>query len=72
MAVRSFGVSGSSPVGGDGGVLFARSLKASPFLSSPGTLCRFVIVFKLSPIGGGQGIETLVHPFQGPPDGACV
>jgi len=27
-------------------------------------------IFKLSPIGGGQWAETVVHPFQGPPDGA--
>jgi len=28
-------------------------------------------IFKLSPTGGGsQWIETVVHPFQGPPDGA--
>ena len=26
-------------------------------------------VFKLSPIGGGQWTETVVHAFQGPPDG---
>jgi uncharacterized repeat protein (TIGR03803 family) len=27
-------------------------------------------IFKLSPAGGGQWTETVVHPFQGPPDGA--
>jgi uncharacterized repeat protein (TIGR03803 family) len=27
-------------------------------------------IFKLSPIGGGQWTETVVHAFQGPPDGA--
>jgi uncharacterized repeat protein (TIGR03803 family) len=27
-------------------------------------------IFKLSPIGGGQWSETVVHLFQGPPDGA--
>jgi uncharacterized repeat protein (TIGR03803 family) len=27
-------------------------------------------IFKLSPIGGGQWTETVVHSFQGPPDGA--
>ena len=27
-------------------------------------------IFKLSPGGGGQWTETVVHPFQGPPDGA--
>jgi uncharacterized repeat protein (TIGR03803 family) len=27
-------------------------------------------IFKLSPIGGGQWVETVVHAFQGPPDGA--
>src|SRR5207245_1800953 len=27
-------------------------------------------IFKLSPVGGGQWIETVVHPFEGPPDGA--
>jgi uncharacterized repeat protein (TIGR03803 family) len=27
-------------------------------------------IFRLSPIGGGQWIETVVHSFQGPPDGA--
>jgi uncharacterized repeat protein (TIGR03803 family) len=27
-------------------------------------------IFKLSPIGGGQWMETVVHPFEGPPDGA--
>ena len=27
-------------------------------------------IFKLSPIGGGQWIETVVHAFEGPPDGA--
>jgi uncharacterized repeat protein (TIGR03803 family) len=27
-------------------------------------------IFKLSPIGGGQWTETVVHPFQGSPDGA--
>ena len=27
-------------------------------------------IFKLRPIGGGQWTETIVHPFQGPPDGA--
>jgi len=26
-------------------------------------------IFKLSPIGGGQWMETVVHAFQGPPDG---
>jgi uncharacterized repeat protein (TIGR03803 family) len=26
-------------------------------------------IFKLSPIGVGQWTETIVHPFQGPPDG---
>ena len=27
-------------------------------------------IFKLSPIGGGQWMETVVHAFEGPPDGA--
>jgi len=27
-------------------------------------------IFKLSPTGGGQWIETVVHAFEGPPDGA--
>jgi uncharacterized repeat protein (TIGR03803 family) len=27
-------------------------------------------IFKLSPIGGGQWTESVVHPFEGPPDGA--
>jgi len=27
-------------------------------------------IFKLTPVGGGQWTETVVHPFQGPPDGA--
>jgi uncharacterized repeat protein (TIGR03803 family) len=27
-------------------------------------------IFKLSPMGSGQWVETVVHPFQGPPDGA--
>jgi uncharacterized repeat protein (TIGR03803 family) len=27
-------------------------------------------IFKLSPAGGGQWTETVVHPFAGPPDGA--
>ena len=27
-------------------------------------------IFKLSSVGGGQWIETIVHSFQGPPDGA--
>jgi uncharacterized repeat protein (TIGR03803 family) len=27
-------------------------------------------IFKLSPIGGGQWMETVVHAFQAPPDGA--
>ena len=27
-------------------------------------------IFKLSPAGGGQWTETVVHAFQGPPDGA--
>jgi uncharacterized repeat protein (TIGR03803 family) len=27
------------------------------------------IIFKLSPIGGGQWTESVVHPFAGPPDG---
>jgi uncharacterized repeat protein (TIGR03803 family) len=27
-------------------------------------------IFELSPVGGGQWTETVVHPFQGPPDGA--
>jgi uncharacterized repeat protein (TIGR03803 family) len=26
-------------------------------------------IFKLSPIGGGQWTESVVHPFAGPPDG---
>jgi uncharacterized repeat protein (TIGR03803 family) len=26
-------------------------------------------IFKLSPIGGGQWTESVVHPFSGPPDG---
>ncbi len=26
-------------------------------------------IFKLKPIGGGQWIESVVHPFTGPPDG---
>src|SRR5437588_1172596 len=28
------------------------------------------IIFKLSPVSGGQWIETVVHRFRGPPDGA--
>jgi uncharacterized repeat protein (TIGR03803 family) len=28
------------------------------------------VIFKLSPIGGGQWTESVVHPFAGPPDGA--
>jgi uncharacterized repeat protein (TIGR03803 family) len=27
-------------------------------------------IFKLSPTGGGQWMETVVHAFEGPPDGA--
>jgi len=27
-------------------------------------------IFQLSPVGGGQWTETVVHLFQGPPDGA--
>jgi uncharacterized repeat protein (TIGR03803 family) len=27
-------------------------------------------IFELTPVGGGQWTETVVHPFQGPPDGA--
>jgi uncharacterized repeat protein (TIGR03803 family) len=27
-------------------------------------------IFKLAPIGGGQWIESVVHPFAGPPDGS--
>ncbi len=27
-------------------------------------------IFELSPVGSGQWTETIVHPFQGPPDGA--
>src|SRR5438093_3535431 len=27
-------------------------------------------IFKLSPADGGQWTETVVHPFEGPPDGA--
>ena len=27
-------------------------------------------IFKLSPVGGGQWTETVVHSFAGPPDGA--
>ena len=27
-------------------------------------------IFKLSPVGGGQWIEGVVHLFEGPPDGA--
>jgi uncharacterized repeat protein (TIGR03803 family) len=27
-------------------------------------------IFKLTPIGGGQWTESVVHPFEGPPDGA--
>jgi hypothetical protein len=26
-------------------------------------------IFKLAPIGGGQWIESVVHLFEGPPDG---
>jgi len=26
-------------------------------------------IFKLTPIGGGQWTESVVHPFAGPPDG---
>ena len=26
-------------------------------------------IFKLTPIGGGQWTESVVHPFEGPPDG---
>lgn len=26
-------------------------------------------IFKLAPIGGGQWTESVVHPFEGPPDG---
>jgi uncharacterized repeat protein (TIGR03803 family) len=37
--------------------------------TSEGGLGRGTI-FELSPIGGGQWTETVVHPFQGPPDGA--
>jgi uncharacterized repeat protein (TIGR03803 family) len=28
------------------------------------------VIFKLSPIGGGQWTQSVVHPFAGPPDGA--
>jgi uncharacterized repeat protein (TIGR03803 family) len=28
------------------------------------------VIFKLSPVGGGQWIESVVHSFQGPPDGS--
>jgi uncharacterized repeat protein (TIGR03803 family) len=27
------------------------------------------VIFKLTPIGGGQWTESVVHPFEGPPDG---
>ena len=27
-------------------------------------------IFKLSPVGGGQWMETVVHMFEGPPDGS--
>lgn len=37
--------------------------------TSEGGLGRGAI-FKLSPVGGGQWTETVVHLFQGPPDGA--
>jgi uncharacterized repeat protein (TIGR03803 family) len=37
--------------------------------TSEGGLGRGTI-FKLSPVGGGQWTETVVHRFQGPPDGA--
>ena len=37
--------------------------------TSEGGLGRGTI-FELSPIGGGQWTETVVHLFQGPPDGA--
>jgi uncharacterized repeat protein (TIGR03803 family) len=37
--------------------------------TSEGGLGRGTI-FKLSPVGGGQWMETVVHAFQGPPDGA--
>jgi uncharacterized repeat protein (TIGR03803 family) len=37
--------------------------------TSEGGLGRGTI-FKLSPVGGGQWTETVVHLFQGPPDGA--
>src|SRR5438477_3114084 len=36
--------------------------------TSEGGLGRGTI-FKLTPIGGGQWTESVVHPFQGPPDG---
>jgi uncharacterized repeat protein (TIGR03803 family) len=29
-------------------------------------------IFKLTPVGGSQWTETVVHLFQGPPDGAFV
>ena len=36
--------------------------------TSEGGLGRGTI-FKLTPIGGGQWTESVVHPFEGPPDG---
>ena len=39
--------------------------------TSEGGLGRGTI-FKLTPIGGGQWTESVVHPFEGPPDGGFL
>jgi uncharacterized repeat protein (TIGR03803 family) len=59
------GTDGNSPISNlvhdAAGNLFGTTSEGG---SGSGTL------FKLAPIGGGQWLETVVHPFEGSPDGA--
>ena len=61
------GSDGNSPISN---LVFGGSSNVNLYgTTSEGGLGRGTI-FKLSPIGGGQWTETVVHLFKGPPDGA--
>src|SRR6266542_768058 len=59
------GTDGNSPIGN----LVSDSVGNLYGTTSEGGLGSGTI-FKLSPIGSSQWVETVVHPFEGPPDGA--
>ena len=58
------GTDGNSPIGN----LVADAVGNLYGTTSEGGLGQGTI-FKLSPAGNGQWIETVVHAFEGPPDG---